>query len=91
MKDVIQKNLEPGIETQFNMALTRSKFLVKNFTDGNITVRLGDNPQHSTIGPLSYEVVFNNINNVESTVPEVTNLVSVTASEAGMVEVASID
>lgn len=91
MKDVVQKQLEARVETPFHMRLKRCRFLVKNFTDGNITVRLGDNLRHSTIGPLSYEVVFNNIDNAVSTVPDVTNIVTVIAEASGLVEIASID
>lgn len=91
MKDVAQKNLEAGIETTFNMQLERSQFLVKNFTSGNAKVRLGDNTTHSTIGPLGWERVFNNVNNVESTVPAVTKEVHITVDAPGLVEVASID
>lgn len=87
----MQKELEPGTETMFDMQLRRSKFLVKNFTDDKIKVRLGDNTTFSIIGPLSFEVVFNNINNNTSTVPEVTDKVHVTAEAKGLVEVASID
>ena len=43
MKDVIQKTLTAGTETEFEMELERAEFLVKNFTDDQITVRLGDN------------------------------------------------
>lgn len=91
MKDVLQKNLEAGVETMFDMQLERSQFLVKNFTNGNIKVRLGDNTSYSVIGPLSWERVFNNINNAISTVPAVTDEVYVTVDVQGMVEVASID
>lgn len=91
VKDVIQKELEPGIETMFDMQLRRSKFLVKNFTDDKIKVKLGNNTTCSIIGPLSFEVVFNNINNNTSTVPEVTDKVYVTAEAKGLVEVASMD
>ena len=91
MKDVVQKDLSAGVEATLKMQLARSKFLVKNFTNGNIKVRLGDNTSYSVIGPLSYEVVFNNINNKVSNVPKVTKDIHVTADESGMVEVASID
>lgn len=91
MKDVVQKTLEAGVETTFTMGLERPQFLVKNFTNGNIRVRLGDNTTHSTIGSLGWERVFNNINNAVSTTPEVTNEIHVTADVPGMVEVASID
>lgn len=91
MKDVIQKELEPGIETMFDMQLRRSKFLVKNFTDDKIRVKLGNNTTYSIIGPLSFEIVFNNINNNTSTVPDVTDKVYVTAEAKGLVEVASMD
>lgn len=91
MKDVMQKNLEAGVEAIFDMQLKRSQFLVKNFTDGNISVALGNNTTHSVIGPNSFEIIFNNINNGKSTVPEVTNIIKVISDESGMVEVASID
>ena len=91
MKDVMQKNLEAGVETTFDMSLKRSRFLVKNFTDGNISVRLGNNTGHSIIGARCFEVVFNNINNRVSTIPEVTDTVLVIADVPGLVEVASVD
>ena len=92
MKDVIRKTLKTGEETEFNTRLERSQFLVKNFTDGNITVRLGDNDVDSMIGPNSWERVFNNVDNVSGkTTPVVTNVLHITADVAGIVEVASID
>lgn len=91
MKDVVQKTLGAGAETTFDMQLERAQFLVKNFTDGNIKVRLGDNTTYSTIGPFSWERVFNNVNNVVSTVPDVTRQIHVTADNPGLVEIASID
>jgi hypothetical protein len=92
MKDVIRKTLAAGVETAFNTQLERTQFLVKNFTSGNIKVRLGNNTTDSMIGPNSWERVFNNVNNVGGcTIPDVTNVVIVTADVAGTVEVASID
>ena len=38
-----KKNCSAGIQTVFTMSLRRSQFLVKNFTDNQITVKLGDN------------------------------------------------
>ena len=70
------------------MSLRRSQFLVKNFTDNQITVKLGDNESYSIIGAGSWERVFNNIEDVTS---EATNVVKVTAVEDGLVEVASVD
>lgn len=43
------------------MSLRRSQFLVKNFTDNQITVKLGDNDSYSVIGAGSWERVFNNV------------------------------
>lgn len=91
MKDVLQKQLEAGVETTFTMELERAQFLVKNFTGGNIRVRLGNNTSYSTIGSLGWERVFNNINNAISTIPDVTKKVHITADVPGLVEVASID
>lgn len=90
MKDVIQKNLEAGRETVFNMQLRRSQFLVKNMTDDAITVKLGNNTNGSVIGSGSWERVFNNIEE-ETGTAEATNIVKVTSVATGMVEVASID
>lgn len=50
MKDVQQKTLEKGVETTFEMTLSRTQFLVKNFTEDSITVRLGNNETVSVIG-----------------------------------------
>lgn len=91
MKDVQQKNCSAGIQTVFAMSLRRSQFLVKNFTDNQITVKLGDNESYSIIGAGSWERVFNNIEDKTSGTSEATNIVKVTAVEDGLVEVASID
>ena len=91
MKDVLMKACEAGTETVFNMQLKRSQFLVKNFTDGTITVKLGNNETVSTIGAKSWENVFNNIDDKNSRTAEATNIVKVTATAQGTVEVASID
>jgi len=91
MKDVQQKTLIAGEATAFNMRLKRSQFLVKNFTDGNIRVKLGDNDSYSMIAANSFELVFNNIDNKVSASAEATNVVTVTAEKAGLVEVSSID
>lgn len=91
MKDVQQKTLTAGTEETFTMQLKRSKFLVKNFTSGNITVKLGNNDSSSTIGAGMFEIVFNNVEDVAGKGAEATNVVKVTASQAGNVEVASVD
>lgn len=91
MKDVQSKVCNQGEETVFTMQLKRSQFLVKNFTDGTITVKLGNNETASTIGAKSWENVFNNINDKKSRTAEATNIVKVTATVQGTVEVASID
>ena len=91
MKDVQQKTLTAGEATAFNMRLKRSQFLVKNFTDGNIRVKLGDTDSYSMIAANSFELVFNNIDNKVSASAEATNVVTVTAEKAGLVEVSSID
>ena len=91
MKDVQQKTLTAGEATAFNMRLKRSQFLVKNFTDGNIRVKLGDTDSYSMIADNSFELVFNNIDNKVSASAEATNVVTVTAEKAGLVEVSSID
>lgn len=91
MKDVQQKTLTAGEATTFDMRLKRSQFLVKNFTDGNIRVKLGDNDSYSMIAANSFELVFNNIDNKVSSSAEATNVVTVTAEKAGLVEVSSID
>lgn len=91
MKDVQQKNCSAGVQTVFTMQLKRSQFLVKNFTDNQITVKLGDNESYSIIGAGSWERVFNNIEDKTSGTSEATNIVKVTATEEGLVEVASVD
>lgn len=91
MKDVQQKTLTADEATAFDMRLKRSQFLVKNFTDGNIRVKLGDNDSYSMIAANSFELVFNNIDNKVSSSAEATNVVTVTAEKAGLVEVSSID
>lgn len=91
MKDVQQKTCSAGQETIFNMQLRRSQFLVKNFTDDSITVKLGDNKAGSVIGSGSWERVFNNVDDTKSGSAEATNIVKVTAVAEGLVEVASVD
>lgn len=91
LKDVQQKTLEEGVETTFTMQLKRSQFLVKNFTDDSITVKLGNNTAGSVIGAGSWERVFNNIEDKTTGTAEATNIVRVTANSGGMVEVASVD
>lgn len=91
MKDVQQKQCSAGVQTVFTMLLKRSQFLVKNFTDNQITVKLGDNDSYSVIGAGSWERVFNNIEDKTSGTSEATNIVKVTAVEEGLVEVASVD
>lgn len=91
MKDVKQLNLTAGKQTLFEMKLKRSQFLVKNFTNNQITVKLGDNDSYSVIGAGSWERVFNNIEDKTSGTSEATNVVKVTAVEDGLVEVASAD
>ena len=91
MKDVQQKQCSAGVQTVFTMSLKRSQFLVKNFTDNQITVKLGDNESYSVIGAGSWERVFNKIEDRTSVTSEATNIVKVTAVEDGLVEVASVD
>ena len=91
MKDVQQKTCPVGVQTVFTMLLRRSQFLVKNFTDNQITVQLGNNDSYSVIGAGSWERVFNNIEDKTSRTAEATNIVKVTAVEEGLVEVASVD
>ena len=91
MKDVQQKTCSAGVQTVFTMLLMRSQFLVKNFTNNQITVKLGDNDSYSVIGAGSWERVFNNIEDRTSGTSEATNIVKVTAVEEGLVEVASVD
>lgn len=91
MKDVQQKNCSAGIQTVFTMSLRRSQFLVKNFTDNQITVKLGDNDSYSVIGAGSWERVFNNVEDRTTGTSEATNIVKITAVEGGLVEVASVD
>lgn len=91
MKDVQQKTLSAGVEEIFTMQLERSQFLVKNFTDDSVTVKLGNNQNGSVIGSGSWERVFNNIDDKAGKGAEATNIVKVTAVAGGMVEVASVD
>lgn len=91
MKDVLNQQCQSGEETIFKMKLKRSKFLVKNFTSGDITVKLGNNDSLSTVGAGMFEIVFNNIEDSKTGTAEATNVVKVTASQTGNVEVASVD
>lgn len=91
MKDVQQKTCSAGVQTVFTMSLRRSQFLVKNFTDNQITVKLGDNDSYSVIGAGSWERVLNNVEDRTTGTSEATNIVKITAVEDGLVEVASVD
>lgn len=91
MKDVQQKTCSAGVQTVFTMSLRRSQFLVKNFTDNQITVKLWDNDSYSVIGAGSWERVFNNVEDRTTGTSEATNIVKITAVEDGLVEVASVD
>lgn len=91
MKDVQQKTCSAGVQTVFTMSLRRSQFLVKNFTDNQITVKLGDNDSYSVIGAGSWGRVFNNVEDRTTGTSEATNIVKITAVEDGLVEVASVD
>ena len=91
MKDVKQIACNAGEQTLFKMKLKRSQFLVKNFTGDTISVKLGNNDTVSIIGAESWERVFNNINDKESGTPQATDEVYITATQQGLVEVASID
>ena len=91
MKDVQQKTCSAGVQTVFTMLLRRSQFLVKNFTNNQITVKLGDNDSYSVIGAGSWERVFNNIEDSKSGTSEETNIVNVTAREQELVELASVE
>lgn len=86
-----KKTCSAGVQTVFTMSLRRSQFLVKNFTDNQITVKLGDNDSYSVIGVGSWERVFNNVEDRTTGTSEATNIVKVTAVEDGLVEVASVD
>lgn len=88
MKDVVQNTCTAGQEKAFLMSLERTQFLVKNFTDGNIKVFLGENKTFSIIGAGSWERVFNNS---DGTKTESVNKVRVIADKDGIVEVASVD
>lgn len=93
MKDVQQKTCKVDEEQVFTMALKRSQFLIKNFTNDIIHVTLGNNDTFSIIGAGSWERVFNNNDNRDGYLLglENTNIVKVTAKAEGIVEVASID
>ena len=91
MKDVQYKNLDAGQTVVFEMKLKRSKFLVKNFTSGIISVTLGENENSSIIGAESWEVVFNNVEDTTTGMAEATNKVTVQSTGSGLVEIASID
>lgn len=91
MKDVKQVNTKADEEVVVTMDLKRSSFLVKNFTDKEIQVYLGDNPNYSLIGPNSWERLFNNVDDRVSSSAAATNKVRIVAKEVGVVEVASID
>ena len=90
MKDVIQKTVTAGKTETFNMKLQRSKFLVKNFTEGKIKVFLGDNDTYSLIDAGCFQCVYNNIE-PGKLLPDATKQVNVTADDTGIVEVSSID
>ena len=63
----------------------------KEFPYNHIPVQIGNNDSYSVIGAGSWERVFNNIEDKTSRTAEATNIVKVTATEEGLVEVASVD
>lgn len=89
MKDVVGKECTVG-DNVFNMQLLRSAFLVKNFTNSPIKVKLGDNEKTSTIGAQSYQIVFNNTPD-NFVAPTNTKKVTVIAEASGYVEVESME
>lgn len=91
MKDVQQKKLFCWYTNRVYYVIKTQPVLVKNFTNNQITVKLGDNESYSIIGAGSWERVFNNIEDRKSGTSEATNIVKVTAVEEGLVEVASVD
>ena len=63
MKDVQQKQCSAGVQTVFTMSLKRSQFLVKNFTDNQITVKLGEIEQYKKLSIRTpTTIVENNYN-----------------------------
>lgn len=63
----------------------------KEFYKQSNYCKTGDNDSYSVIGAGSWERVFNNIEDRTSGTSEATNIVKVTATEEGLVEVASVD
>lgn len=68
MKDVQQKTCSAGVQTVFTMLLRRSQFLVKNFTNNQITVQLGNNDS-----AYPYGVCIGSINEARIRIKGVTN------------------
>lgn len=94
MKDV-NRQTASGTKV-FKMKLKRSAFLVKNMTEGDILVWLGDkapssDAEKTKIPSMCFEVVFNNIEDTTTGTAEATDIVNVTATTSGEVEVASVD
>lgn len=94
MKDVKRQTVS-GTQV-FDMKLKRSAFLVKNLTEGDILVWLGEtapssDSEKTKIPSMCFEVVFNNIEDATTGTAEATDRVNVTATTSGEVEVASVD
>ena len=93
MIDVMRKSCTAGTETRFQLKSAATRFLVKNFTGGNIDVCPGytfDSDESIRIAAGMYQVLEINTDPVDL-VTAATNTVIIKTVESGIVEVQRVD
>ena len=93
MIDVMRKSCTAGTETRFQLKSAATRFLVKNFTGGNIDVCAGytfDSDESIRIAAGMYQVLEINTDPVDL-VSAATDTVIIKTVESGIVEVQRVD
>lgn len=93
MIDVMRKSCTAGTEMRFQLKSAATRFLVKNFTDGNIDVCAGytfDSNESVRIAAGMYQVIEINMDPVDL-VTASTDTVIIKTVESGIVEVQRVD
>lgn len=93
MIDVVRKSCTAGTVTRFQLKSAATRFLVKNFTDGDIDVSADytfDNNESVRIAAGMYQLIEINTDPVDL-VTAATDTIVVKATSAGNVEVQRVD
>lgn len=93
MIDVMRKSCTAGTETRFQLKSAATRFLIKNFTDGNIDVCVGytfDSNESVRIAAGMYQVIEINMDPVDL-MTAATDTVIIKTVESGIVEVQRVD